>query len=85
MLLPTVKKQFASTQSFRGYRKEDFEQTPIVPIATVEQYPEEIGASGVDELLYNAAHPESPHVGEILIEADLLHTELIPDLSFLKT
>lgn len=57
----------------------------IVPIATVEQYPEEIGASGVDELLYNAAHPESPHVGEILLEADLLHTELIPDLSSLKT
>lgn len=35
MDFPTVKKQFASTQSFNGYNGEDFEQMEIVIIAVI--------------------------------------------------
>ena len=41
------------------------------------QHPEEIGATGVSELLYNISHPDAPHCSEILIEPELVNLELI--------
>ena len=55
--------------------------SPLLKIPTVEQHPEEIGAAAVDELLYSLEHPEAPHTNGITIEAELVHTDLIPDIS----
>lgn len=54
---------------------------PQLKIPSVEQHPEEIGAVAVDELLYNIQNPDAPHTGEIIIDAELVHTDLIPDLT----
>ena len=51
----------------------------------VEQHPEETGAIAVDKLIYNIMHPDSPHTGNVIIEAELVHTDLIPDISNRKT
>ena len=55
--------------------------TPLLKIPTVEQHPEETGAIAVDKLIYNIQHPDSPHTGNVIIEAELVHTDLIPDIS----
>ena len=55
--------------------------SPLLKIPSVEQHPEEIGAAAVDELVYNLQHPDSPHTGDNIIEAELVNTELIPDIS----
>ena len=55
--------------------------TPLLKIPTVEQHPEETGAIAVDKLIYNILHPDSPHTGNVIIEAELVHTDLIPDIS----
>ena len=59
--------------------------TPLLKIPTVEQHPEETGAIAVDKLIYNILHPDSPHTGNVIIDAELVNTDLIPDISNRKT
>ena len=59
--------------------------SPLLKIPTIEQHPEEIGAIAVDKLISNIQNPSSPHTGNVIIDAELVNTDLIPDISNRKT
>ena len=59
-----------------------FSRTPLTDMLyhfpSVEQHPEELANQAVAELLYNASHPETPRLKEILVPSELVNLEMIP-------
>jgi|GEM_PF-1920912 len=53
-------------------------QDRLYHFPSVDQHPDQLAACAITELLYNAEHPDKPHLNETIVPASLINFDRIP-------